>query len=103
LPMFQIQSTFLDKLLTVAGERKIKPILLNMPLTPENLALMPPGAYERYLDCLRTMANTHNVPLVDLNGDPRFAHSDFYDTAHMNATGGRKLLDAIAQLNYIQL
>jgi len=103
LPMFQIQSTFLDKLLTVANERKIKPILLNMPLTPENLALMPPGSYERYLDCLRTMAKSHNVPLVDLNGDSRFTHSDFYDTAHMNASGGRKLLDALAQLDYIQL
>ncbi len=103
LPMFQIQSTFLDKLLTLADGRKIKPILLNMPLTPENLALMPPGSYERYLDCLRTMAKTHNVPLVDLNGDSRFVHSDFYDTAHMNATGGRKLLDAIARLDYIQL
>jgi len=102
-PMFAIQAEFLRKALQICKERGIKVVVLNMPLTPENLALMPPGSYEQYLNTVRDCSAAQGFPFEDLNSDKRFGHSDFYDTAHMNASGGKKLAEAISQFDYIKL
>ena len=96
LRMFNIQKQFFAKLVALCKEQKIKLIILNMPLTKENMDLMPEGSYQRYIDLLQTKANEYGFPLIDLNGNPAFVKSDYYDTAHMNSSGGKKLLDILA-------
>lgn len=93
--MFAIQSQFLDKFLAEAQNAKIKVVLMNVPVTPANRALMPKGAYERYLSLLSEEAKRWNVALFDPAKTISFAGEDYGDTAHMNAVGGRKLLDAM--------
>jgi hypothetical protein len=103
LEMFNNQAEFLKKMLRICKERGVSVLVLNMPVTPENLALMPPGSYERYLDTVKTCTLAEGYRFEDLNGDKRFVHTDFYDTAHMNSSGGKKLLEAIVGLDYIKL
>jgi hypothetical protein len=103
LPMFEIQAEFLKKTLQICKDRGIKVVVLNMPVTPENLAMMPSGSYDRYLHTIAACATAQGFPFKDLNTDRRFVHSDFYDTAHMNGSGGKKLLESIAAIDYINL
>jgi len=103
LRMFNIQRQFFLKLLTLCKHENIKLIIVNMPLTPENKDLMPPESYQRYMNVLKTESNNYNFPLLDLNKCPQFIHSDFYDTAHMNSAGGKKLLDLLANSKKISL
>lgn len=97
--MFRIQSIFFDKLVNLCKQEKISLIVLNMPLTPENVAIMPKGSYERYLAYVQQTTSAAGFRFLDLNCYPRFDHGDFYDTAHMNSRGGKKLLDILAKLD----
>jgi hypothetical protein len=93
--LFKDEATFLAKTYEMAQQRGIKLVLVNAPLTSENHVLMPPGSYDHYLSFLKSFCVSHNIPLVDLDGKPQFAHADFYDNAHMNGIGGAKMADAI--------
>jgi hypothetical protein len=93
--LFAIQTKFLDKLMMLAQSENIKVVIVNMPLTPTNMSLMPPGYYQKYLATLNTEAGRYGAPLIDLNGNKTFVMPDFYDTSHMNSQGGKKLADAI--------
>jgi hypothetical protein len=101
--MFNTQAIFLTKLLELCKERGIKVVLINMPLTPENVAMMPAGSWEKYIQCLTNAASAQGVPFIDFNRDKRFTHEDFYDTAHMNSSGGKKFLEALTSTGYLKL
>jgi hypothetical protein len=101
------QSQFLALLLELAQAHKIKVILVNMPLTKANMALMPPGLYDQYLLRSKALAEQYHAPFLDLNDGKTFDQGDFRDTAHMRASGGRKLVDSVvkrmASLQYLRL
>ncbi len=101
--MFNLQKQFFVKLVSLAKERNINLIILNMPLTKENMDMMPAGSYQLYSDLLKREAEHNGFPYIDLNKNPMFTTADFYDTAHMNSSGGKKLLDAIAKSSCISL
>ena len=93
--LFAIQTKFLDKLLTLAQSRNIKVVIVNMPLTPRNMSLMPPGYYQKYVATLSNETSKFGCLMVNLNDPSKFTKFDFYDTSHMNGQGGKKLADAI--------
>lgn len=95
--LFKDEATFLAKMYDMARERGIEMVLVNAPLTPENHALMPSGAYDHYLLYLRKFCATRDIPLLNLDGQPQFKHEDFYDNAHMNGYGGAKMADAMVE------
>lgn len=93
--MFETQKLFLDKLIALAKEKNIGVVLVNMPLTPGNKALMPTGSYDQYLAHLTSTAQKYDLPLVNLDSSGRFTRENFYDTSHMNGSGGKKLIESI--------
>ncbi len=93
--MFNRQLVFLRKFLALAASRHIPVVLVNMPLRPENMQLMPPLFYERYLQSAKVAAHEFGSTFVDLNSTTEFNKSDFRDTAHMNGNGGKKLIDKV--------
>ncbi len=93
--LFNTESLFLSRLLADARKNGVQVLLVNMPLTPANMGLMPAGYYSQYLTTVKEQARAFGSPLIDLNNGTAFSISDFRDTAHMNASGGKKLLDAI--------
>lgn len=95
--LFDVQELFMRKMCDMAHERNIEIMLVNVPLTADNHALMPKGSYENYRARLTKLAKQYSLPLVDLDGKPEFVKTDYYDTAHMNGTGGKKMADAIVQ------
>jgi hypothetical protein len=90
-----VQNYFFKRLLELAQKENIQVVLVNMPLTPANHKLMPPGSYEQYMDTLRRASAEFGYPLIDLDGGNAFALADYYDTSHMNASGGKKLVNLL--------
>jgi hypothetical protein len=95
--MFEIQKQFLSRLLDCCKERHIAVLLVNMPLSDMNMNLMPAHYYDSYVATMKEVSQKWNCPFLDMNADRQQVNkADFYDTAHMNSTGGKKLADRIA-------
>lgn len=94
--MFEIQSKFLERLLSEAAKNAVPVVMVNVPVTEQNHRLMPAGAYEKYLSRVRELATKYGVDFIDPSDKVKFEQADFYDSVHMNADGGRKLLDQFA-------
>ena len=92
---FEKQSCFLKALLALGQKRGIQIVLVNMPLTQENIELMPEGLYKRYLTSIADLAIQYQCQLIDLQKDG-YRDSDFYDTVHLNAQGGRRFVSHLA-------
>lgn len=93
--MFNAQSAFLTKLLRLLNEQNISVTVVNMPVPKENMKIMPPGSYGRYLSAVKKATAEFKVPLVDLNDGKSFLLTDYYDFAHLNGRGGKKFVDKI--------
>jgi hypothetical protein len=89
-----IQEEFLSKLMAHCKAQNIEVMIVNMPLTPQNMALMPDGSYEKYLASTSSLAQANGCRFVDLNNG-NFGLENFKDTAHMNSAGGKKLVESI--------
>jgi hypothetical protein len=91
-----VQNFFYDKLLQLANQNNIKVLIVNMPLTASNHNLMPRGSYEKYLAFLQAKSARYHCTFVNLDDGHTFEKSNYYDTAHMNSSGGKKLIDMLA-------
>lgn len=94
--LFTNQLAFFDRFLDFARVNDIKVVVINMPLTENNMMLMPRGMYQKYFDAMNIRAHQDELVFADLNDRNKFQLSDFQDTAHMNGVGGAKLMKAIA-------
>lgn len=91
-----LQLNFLNKILKTCEERGIKVVLVNMPLTSVNRALLPENFYDRYRHDVSDIAgHFKETTFVDLGNSENFKDHDYWDTAHLNNTGGHKLLHCI--------
>jgi hypothetical protein len=91
-----LQKDFLERVLTTCQERGVKVLLVNMPLTPTNRGLLPPGFYDNYRADVARIAKGHRqTQLIDLGDSNLFKDVDYWDTAHLNNKGGHKLLKCI--------
>jgi hypothetical protein len=90
-----VQLGFLRKMITVCKERGIRIILVNMPLHQTNRDLLPAGYYTKYRTAIADVAAAENVKFLDLGESPEFVQSDYWDTSHLNHSGGYKLLPHI--------
>lgn len=100
-----VQMSFLARILSTCQARGIKVVLMNMPLTALNRSLLPPEFYDRFRTRIKSIASEFtNVSMLDLGDAPEFTNADFWDTAHLNQSGGHKLLrhlaPAIASANF---
>jgi hypothetical protein len=93
---FNSQVSYLQKFLERQRNLGVKVLLVNMPLTEKNMALLPATTYNQYLSTLKRLANTYGANVVDFNHDSHFLVSDFFDTAHLNGLGSEKLLSLIS-------
>ncbi len=94
---FQTQVSYLDKMLTYCQAQGIEVVLVNMPLTEDNLKLMPPGTYELYKKNVTELAAKHNDQFIDLQDSRQFDKSLYCDTAHMTGKGGLKFFNTLAE------
>lgn len=93
---FDSQVGYLKKLMSGCEEEGINVILVNMPLTRDNIALMPPGLYDSYMSTMKAVTNEYKGQFLDLNDESLFPKSLFGDSVHLNAFGGRQFFEVLA-------
>lgn len=93
---FLAQCNYLDKMLSFCQQQGIEVVLVNMPLTPDNLKLLAPGSYDLYKKAVVALANKYNNQFIDMQDPERFDKSLYCDSAHMNGQGGVKYFKALA-------
>jgi hypothetical protein len=94
---FMAQRAYLEKFLSYCQQQGIEVVLVNMPLTQENLNLMPAGTYDLYKQTLTTLAQQYGSQLIDMQDTRRFDKSLYCDTAHMTGAGGVKFFQTLAE------
>jgi len=95
--LFAIEKEYLNKILNQLRAQGVEVLLVNMPLTPANMQLMPAGTYDKYMKLLAQDAAKYGCGLLDLNDGKTFVTANFKDPVHMNGSGGKVLLDQIAE------
>lgn len=93
--IFSTEKEFFKRLMDSAKSSGVQVVVINMPLTNLNVKLIPPGVYDEYRQYVERVTKEHGFIYRDFYGDPRFTSNVFYDTAHMNAEGGKRLVDGI--------
>lgn len=98
---YELEVTFLERIITLCKEQQIQLVLVNMPILPANTALLPKGFYPSYQRQLKDIANREGIAFLDYNSPLTFDQSDFHDPVHLNAFGGQKffqtLVDSLAE------
>ncbi len=94
---YQVQLYFLRKLAMFCKKERIELVLVNMPITPENINILKPWIYLSYIAALRDFSNSYDVPAFEMNDFSIYKREDYHDSVHLNASGGTKFLEHVAR------
>jgi hypothetical protein len=86
---------YLDQLLQCATANHIGTTVAYMPLTAENMALLPASAEREIRTKLEAACHRYQIPFINLNKPELFTSSDFIDDVHLNSYGSVKFLKAL--------
>lgn len=92
---FEKEKASFQNMLATCRKNGIRMIVVNMPITQKNRKLIPEKLYARYQSEICKMPASYGDELIDLDANHAFQLSDFYDSAHLNAQGGKKVQDLI--------
>jgi hypothetical protein len=93
---FRLQARYLDAFLALAQARKIKVLLVKMPLTQTNKSLMPSGLAAAYDQVVAYEASRWNIKVIDIKEQFKPAKYYFFDIVHLNGQGGDVLTQTVA-------
>jgi hypothetical protein len=96
-PIYRKELGFLNELLEYAKDEQIKVLVVGMPLTAMNRALLPQVFWTNYRVAIQTACAQHQAKLLDLSQAEGFGAGDFIDTVHLSQDGGVKLVDKITE------
>ncbi len=96
--IYKTQFIFLNKLAEFCQREKIELVIVNMPITRYNVSILKPQVYLNYIQALREWSFYHNFLAYDLSNFEKYERSDFHDSVHLNAFGGKKLFDNIVDI-----
>ena len=95
---FETQMSFLARLADFTDKNGITLVLVNMPVTTDNLKLLKKEYYDQYWSRLKPFGERENTVLFDMNDHTIFKKpEDFHDGVHMNARGGLKFIDHLVE------
>lgn len=91
LPLLTLQTRYFEELLQACNEAGVPLMVVNMPLTKQNKDLIPAGILDRYRHAINRLTTKHGVKFIDIDLGGGYELTDFEDSCHLNASGGRKL------------
>ncbi len=98
------QFEYLDKLLSLCRQRHINIVMVNMPLSQDNLALMPKGLYTYFWNRVRSECAANNVSLIDMCKAPLTRNDLYADGVHIDSGFSQQFLtDVLAKLRNSKL
>ncbi len=105
-PSYAVQLKYMQEFLADMKSRNIKVLVVGMPLTAINRALLTNSFWDGFKRKIAERCKQGDASYIDLSDSPDFTAGDFCDTVHLNADGGAKLAqhiaDAITQSNVLR-
>lgn len=95
---YQVQLYFLRKLAMFCKKERIELVLVNMPITPQNITILKPWIYLSYIAALRDFSHKYDVPAFEMNDFSIYERDDYHDSVHLNASGGTKFFEHVARI-----
>lgn len=95
--LFEMQLSYLERMLQYCKEHGTELFLVNMPLTADNVKLMPPGFYDNYKQRILSLSDRYGAKFIDLNSPTLFGKEYFADSVHMNGAGGVKFFQVLSE------
>ncbi|MBS1956105.1 MAG: hypothetical protein JST89_18115 [Cyanobacteria bacterium SZAS-4] len=92
------QFGYLDRLLAMCHKRHVPILVVNMPISEANVAIMPPQLYEYYMMETQRLCRKNSVEFEDLNKAPLNQPSNFLETVHLNPQGSTIFFNALANV-----
>lgn len=93
----QIKMAWLKKCIDLCKEKGIEPLIVNVALPQPALTILPDGVHDALVKKVENMAKEEGVAYIDLQKTGAFDIKDFTDSCHMDASGGRKVMDFVAR------
>ncbi|MBY0546966.1 MAG: hypothetical protein K2W95_06715 [Candidatus Obscuribacterales bacterium] len=95
--VYKTQMYFMGKIADYCRKERIELVLVNMPVTLQNLRILTPTKYYDYLNKLQAFSMMQKISLYDLNDFTRYSQLDFHDSVHLNAFGGQKFFEDVSK------
>lgn len=97
--MLARQSEYLRQFLATAKAKKVDVLVVNMPVTKENIDTLDPSARSIYISSLKKLTKEFDTPLLDIGSDTEklYMKTDFEDCCHLNTAGGEKFFAALVE------
>jgi hypothetical protein len=93
--MYRNQMQWFELALKDLQKKGIATVIVNMPVSELGAKYIPTQVYQRHLTSLQNMATKYNCLYIDTMQLGKFDMKDFSDYGHMDASGGKKVLDII--------
>jgi hypothetical protein len=93
---YQIQITFFRELIQDLHARGCTVLVVQMPTTPGNRALLPQSFWHEFRGSLQSICRDSGSQWADLSEDADFQKQDYLDTVHLNGRGGLKFFNKLA-------
>lgn len=94
---FRTQLMFLEKLLDFCRTENINIVVVNMPLTDDNVHLMPPAMYSLYLKNVKSLTAKSGAAFIDMQNSQLFPKRMFADSVHLNGLGGQQFFEVLSE------
>ena len=87
---------FFDALLAMMKKSTVRVLVVGMPSLKPNRVLLSHSFWQTWRSNMMSLCKTNDANWIDLTDSSRFDMYDFLDTVHMNAAGGAKLFNIVA-------
>ncbi len=94
----EAQFDYFEKLLRLCQERKVNLMVVNMPLSQDNMKALPKSFYKQYLSHAEQLCNHYGVEFVDLNQGQWTNNSNFVDSVHLKPENSTTFMQKLAKL-----
>ncbi len=88
---FNKQKEYFQDFCRESQQKGINVLLVNMPITKDNLDLIPAPAFVEYQKMIAESGQCPGISLLDLQRSEKFPKRFFRDTVHLNENGGDEL------------
>jgi hypothetical protein len=93
--MFLSQVGYCERLLGFCRRNDIKVVLVRMPISERNKAIMPDGFYDIYRSAVDRLATKYGATVIDADDSFRLTESDYADSVHLNGKGAPTFSQAL--------
>ncbi len=96
-PIYKAQKAFFNSFLADMDAEHIPVLVVGMPSLNANRTILPNDFWTEFRGNIASMCQEHHAKWVDVTDNPNFVLTDYLDTVHLNASGGKKIFSEIAK------